>query len=102
MTQYPSDTKVVALLAFRDEEKYLPGFFAHLRDYVSEFIVLDDNSVDRSTQIVSAQPNTTLLTAPTREAHADHCFEVRNRRMLLEAALAHSAGWALTLDADER
>ena len=93
---------VIALLAFRNEEKYLPGFFAHLRDYVSEFIVLDDNSTDRSVEIVRAQPNTTLLERRTEEPHPDHFFEVDNRRTLLEAALAHSGHWALACDADER
>jgi glycosyltransferase involved in cell wall biosynthesis len=93
--------KIIALLAFCNEENYLPGFFAHLREYVSEFIVLDDNSTDRSAEIARAQSNTTLIGA-TCESRPKHFFEVDNRRKLLEAALAHSADWILGCDADER
>ncbi|HYO62420.1 MAG TPA: glycosyltransferase family 2 protein [Pyrinomonadaceae bacterium] len=94
--------KVVALLAFRDEEAYLPGFFAHLRHYVSEFIVLDDNSADRSADIARAQPRTLLLTRRDDAPHPDHYFEVDNRRALLSAALERGADWVLCCDADER
>ena len=95
-------SKIIALLAFCNEENYLPGFFAHLRDYVSEFIVLDDNSTDRSAEIARAESNTTLLTVGTREPHPEHFYEVDNRRNILETALARSADWALACDADER
>jgi glycosyltransferase involved in cell wall biosynthesis len=94
--------KIIALLAFRNEEKYLPGFFAHLREHVSEFVVLDDNSTDRSAGIAASQPGTTLLTRRTVEPHPPHFFEVDNRRLLLEAALARKAEWVLCCDADER
>jgi glycosyltransferase involved in cell wall biosynthesis len=94
--------KVVALLAFRDEELYLPGFFAHLRNYVSEFIVLDDNSADRSAEIARSQPDAHVLTRKTDAPPPDHYFEVDNRRALLNAALARGAGWVLCGDADER
>jgi glycosyltransferase involved in cell wall biosynthesis len=94
--------KIIALLAFRNEEKYLPGFFAHLRNYVSEFIVLDDNSNDRSLEIAQSQPRTTTITRKSEESHPDHFFEVDNRRTLLEKALTHEADWVLCCDADER
>lgn len=94
--------KIIALLAFRNEEKYLPGFFAHLRNYVSEFIVLDDNSNDRSLEIALSQPCTTTITRKSEESHPDHFFEVDNRRALLEEALTHGADWVLCCDADER
>jgi glycosyltransferase involved in cell wall biosynthesis len=94
--------KIVALLAFRNEEKYLPGFFAHLRNYVSEFIVLDDGSIDRSLEIAQSQPCTTIITRKYEELHPDHYFEVDNRRALLEASLSHGADWVLCCDADER
>jgi glycosyltransferase involved in cell wall biosynthesis len=92
----------VVLLAFRNEEKYLPGFFAHLRERVSEFIVLDDNSTDRSAEVAASQPNTTLLTRRNSEPTPAHFFEVDNRRLLLEVARARGAEWALCCDADER
>ncbi len=95
-------TKVVALLAFRDEESYLPGFFAHLREYVAEFIVLDDGSQDRSLEIAQSQPDTRALSHESDESFPDHYFEVDNRRLLLEAAFEHRADWVLCCDADER
>ena len=95
-------TRVVALLAFRDEESYLPGFFAHLRNYVDEFIVLDDGSRDASLAIARAQANTVVLTREDSTSFPDHYFEVDNRRVLLDAALARAAEWALCCDADER
>jgi glycosyltransferase involved in cell wall biosynthesis len=94
--------KVVALLAFRDEEAYLPGFFTHLRNYVSEFVVLDDNSADRSAEIARAQPGTHVLTRRAAAPPSDHYFEVDNRRALLAAALERGADWVLCCDADER
>jgi glycosyltransferase involved in cell wall biosynthesis len=95
-------TKVVALLAFRDEESYLSGFFAHLRNYVDEFIVLDDDSQDRSLEIAQSQANTHVLMRETSGSFPDHYFEVDNHRLLLETALARNAEWVLCCDADER
>jgi glycosyltransferase involved in cell wall biosynthesis len=94
--------KVVALLAFRDEESYLPGFFAHLRNYVAEFIVLDDNSQDRSLEIARSQPNTQVLRRAATDSFPEHYFEVDNRQTLLETALGRKAEWVLCCDADER
>lgn len=94
--------KVVALLAFRDEAAYLPGFFAHLRDYVSEFIVLDDDSADSSLEIARSEPRTHVLRRESGRSFPDHFFEVDNRRTLLAAAHEHQAEWVLCCDADER
>ena len=95
-------TKIVALLAFQNEEKYLPGFFAHLRPYVSEFIVLDDASSDGSAEISRSQPDTVLLKGIDGASHTPHYYEIEHRRILLEAALAAQADWVLACDADER
>ena len=35
-----------------NEEKYLPGFFKHLREYVDGFIVLDDCSTDDTAEVL--------------------------------------------------
>lgn len=98
----PQSVKVVALLAFRDEESYLPGFFAHLRDHVAEFIVFDDNSRDESLAIAQSQPRTHVLKRQANGSSPDHYFEVDNRRALLETALERNAEWVLCCDADER
>jgi glycosyltransferase involved in cell wall biosynthesis len=94
--------KITALLAFRDEERYLPGFFAHLQPYVSDFIVFDDGSTDRSAEIARAQPRTEVLSRTHEQTYPPHHFEVDNRRALLDAALEREAEWVLCCDADER
>ena len=99
MTQ---SVKVAALLAFRDEASCLPGFFAHLRDYVAEFIVFDDSSRDESFAIAQRQPRTHVLRRETSESFPDHYFEVDNRLALLQAAIERKIDWVLCCDADER
>jgi glycosyltransferase involved in cell wall biosynthesis len=94
--------RITALLACRNEERYLPGFFAHLQPYVSEFIVCDDGSTDRSLEIARAQPKTHVFARTHSEPHPPHYFEVDNRRTLLLAALERKAEWVLCCDADER
>lgn len=94
--------KITALLAFRNEERYLPGFFAHLRNYVADFIVFDDNSSDDSAEIARSQPSTRLLSRRLAEPSPAHYFEVENRRALLNEAIARQAEWVLCCDADER
>ena len=69
--------KILAVIAFRDEEKHLPGLFSHLRDYVDGFVAFDDCSTDRSADIARAEPKM----AGYFERHvpsADHFFEVQN------------------------
>ena len=93
--------EILALIAFRDEERLLPGFFSHLRDYVDGFIGFNDCSTDRSAEIARAEPKMVELL----ERHvpsADHFFESQNRAELLAAARKHSARWVLCCDADER
>ncbi|HZT61411.1 MAG TPA: glycosyltransferase family 2 protein [Pyrinomonadaceae bacterium] len=94
--------KITALLAFRNEERYLPGFFAHLQPYVSEFVVFDDGSTDRSAEVARAQPRAVVLSRTHERSYPPHYFEVDNRRTLLHAALERAAEWVLCCDADER
>lgn len=94
--------EIMALLAFRNEECYLPAFFSHLRPYVSQFIVFDDNSSDSSAEIALSQQNTRVLNRKFDKPSPPHYYEVDNRRALLEAALAADAQWLLCCDADER
>lgn len=94
--------KITALLAFQNEERHLPGFFSHLRPYVAEFIVFDDNSSDSSPDIARAQENTRVLERKLAAPSPPHYFEVDNRRALLETAIERGAEWLLCCDADER
>lgn len=45
----------VSLFAVKDEERYLIGFFNHLRDYVDGFVVLDDGSTDDTPNIIKKE-----------------------------------------------
>jgi hypothetical protein len=92
---------VVALIAIRNEERYLEGYFRHLRDFVDGFIVFDDNSTDRSLAIVKAERKVLAL-IERKKASAPHFFEVQNRKALLNKAWELRARWVLCCDADER
>lgn len=96
-----SAPKVIALIAFRDEEKHLPGLFSHLRNYVDAFIAFDDNSSDTSFQIAEREPKMLGL-FQRKMPSQDHHYEVQNREALLRAARRHGANWVLCCDADER
>ena len=92
---------VVALIAIRNEEQYLDGYFKHLRDFVDGFIVFDDNSTDRSLDLVKAESKVLSLIRRT-ESSRPHFFEIENRKALLTKAYEVGAKWVLCCDADER
>ena len=94
-------SKILAVIAFRDEEKHLPGLFSHLRDYVDGFIALSDCSTDRSLEIAQAEPKMLEL-FESQAPSSDHFFETQNRITLLRAAHKQGAHWVLCCDADER
>jgi len=93
--------EVVALIAVRDEERYLHGFFQHLRDFVDGFIVFDDNSTDRSEELIRREPKV-LQVLERKQSSVPHFFEVQNRKALLSAAWDAGVQWVLCCDADER
>lgn len=47
--------KLLCVLKARNEEKFLPGLFASLRDFVPGFVVLDDGSIDATPGIINAE-----------------------------------------------
>lgn len=90
-----------ALLRFRNEIKYLPGYFRHLENKVDGVIALDDGSSDGSREFVESQP--LLLDLIHKPDHPDHVWdEPGDRRRLVETARKHGADWFIVLDADER
>jgi hypothetical protein len=93
--------ELIALIAIRNEERYLEGYFRHLREFVDGFIVFNDNSSDGSPALIKREPK--VLKALGRgEPSAPHAFEVENRKALLTCAWETGAQWVLCCDADER
>jgi hypothetical protein len=82
--------RILALIAFRDEERFLPGFFDNVAPHVDGIVALDDQSLDSSAAI-----------AVPAGAHGDNEDAIL-RRMLIQAAWRHDADWLLGIDADER
>lgn len=93
--------RILALIAFRDEERHLPGLFSHLRDYVDGFIAFNDCSVDKSRDIAEREPKMVRL-FERHVSSPDHRFEIENRYALLASAQEEGAQWVLCCDADER
>jgi hypothetical protein len=92
--------RLVALLACRNEMRFLPGFLANVGPHVDGIVALDDGSSDGSAELLADRPEVTeLIRRPVDRPHWD---EAGNYRALVEAALRHGADWALSLDADER
>jgi hypothetical protein len=93
--------RLLALLAFRDEMRFLPGLFENLEGHVEGVVALDDQSVDGSREFVQAQPSVLELLTVEPGAQAE-LEDGKNHRALTQAAWAHGADWLLGIDADER
>jgi glycosyltransferase involved in cell wall biosynthesis len=92
--------RLLAVVAARDEMRYLPGFVANVAPQVDGIIALDDGSRDGSAEFLEACAAVIeILRVPPDRPTWD---EVGNHRALVEAALRHRADWILCLDADER
>jgi glycosyltransferase involved in cell wall biosynthesis len=94
-------TRVICVTPFRNERRYLPDFLANVAPQVDGIIAVDDGSVDGSGDIVAAHPSVLeVIRIAPREPHRWN--ELRNRRLLVDAAGRYGAEWVIALDADER
>jgi Glycosyl transferase family 2 len=92
--------RILALLALRDEERFLPGFLANVGAQVDGIVALDDRSGDGSRTLLESSPEVLeVLSVPSDRSYWD---EPANYRALVEAGLRHGAEWLISLDADER
>jgi hypothetical protein len=68
---------------------------------VDGLVLLDDGSTDGGAEFVAAHPKVLeLLRIAPRQPH--RWDELRNKRLLVDAAGRHGADWVIALDADER
>jgi len=91
---------LLALLAVRNQLRYLPGYVTNVAAQTDGIIALDDGSVDGSTEFLAGCPAVLeLIRIPPDPPSWD---EVGNHRRLVEASLRHDADWLISIDADER
>lgn len=96
----PSNVRLFAIVAIRDEFPQLDGLLANIAPQVDGIVALDDGSTDGSAEHLAAHPAVleVLSIDPSRPSWAD----VENHRRLVAAALQHGAEWIVSVDADER
>jgi len=92
--------RLLAVLAARDESRFIDGLLANLAPQLDGLVALDDGSTDGTDATLASSPIVLeLLRNPVDRERWD---EVGNHRRLVEAAIAHGATWILAVDADER
>jgi glycosyltransferase involved in cell wall biosynthesis len=92
---------VFAIIAVRDEARYLPGYLRHIREHVDGIVALDDCSIDRTAEILAGEPKVLSILREDRRG-PPHANETRNRYRMLAEAARLNARWVLCCDADER
>jgi hypothetical protein len=92
--------RVLALLAVRNDLRFLPGYFESVGPHVDGVIALDDGSDDGSAEYLASRPEVLeLIRIPPGRLEWD---EAGNYRRLVDAGVRHGADWLVSLDSDER
>ena len=92
--------RLLAVIAFRDEGRFLDGWLRNVAPQVDGIIALDDGSSDGGPRLLRECPGVLeLLHNPPDRPGWD---QTGNHRRLVAAALRHGAEWIIALDADER
>jgi hypothetical protein len=92
---------MLALIPFRDEMRFLPGFFQNVAPQVDGVVALDDQSSDESAAFAARQSCVVELLHNRPGSQGDN-EDGLLRRKLIQAAWKHDADWLLGIDADER
>jgi hypothetical protein len=93
--------RILALLPFRDEMRFLPGLFENLAGKVDGVVALDDQSTDESRAFAEAQPLLVDLEV-VPPGRLEECADGELHMRLHALAMRHGADWLLGIDADER
>ncbi|HEY5815320.1 MAG TPA: hypothetical protein VIS95_03165 [Solirubrobacterales bacterium] len=93
--------RLLALVPFRNEMRFLVGLFENLAGQVDGVIALDDQSTDESRAFVESQPLLVDLLSIPAGAQGE-LEDDKNHRALVEAAWDHGPAWLLGIDVDER
>lgn len=93
--------RIIALTAFRDEMRFLPGLLRNVLPQVDGVVAVDDQSTDVSGEYVAAQPGVLEVITIPHGAHGENEDGILRRR-LIETAWKYDADWLLGIDADER
>jgi glycosyltransferase involved in cell wall biosynthesis len=92
--------RLLALLAVRDEMRFLPGFLGNVAPQVDGIVALDDGSRDGTGDYLAEHP--AVLEVLRIAQDRPTWDEPGNHRALVAAGLRHGADWLIALDADER
>lgn len=96
----PRPERIIALLAVRNDIRFLPGYFASVGPQVDGVVAFDDDSKDGSAEYLEGRAEVIeLIRAGPGRTHWD---EAGNYRRLVDAGVRHGADWLVSVDADER